>query len=40
MGGATSVAYAYDGDGYRVKKTAGATATTYAWDRLGAGGAR
>jgi RHS repeat-associated protein len=30
--------YPYDGDGYRVQKVVGATTTTYAWDRLGAGG--
>ncbi len=30
--------YTYDGDGYRVKKVVGATTSTYAWDRLGAGG--
>ena len=38
VGGPTSASYAYDGDGYRVRKTVGAATTTYAWDRLGTGG--
>ena len=31
-------AYAYDGDGYRVGKTVNGVTTTYAWERLSAGG--
>ncbi len=38
MASSVTATYTYDGDGYRTKKAVGATTTTYAWDRLGAGG--
>jgi YD repeat-containing protein len=38
VAGPISASYAYDGDGYRVGKTVNGVTTTYAWERLSAGG--
>ena len=37
-GGTLAATYTYDGDGYRTKKLVGTATSTYARDRLGAGG--